>query len=235
MGIRMRAKIAIAFLSISLIASFGLASNQAFAVPMTVDFETGLYSQRAGAHLSLASFYEEKMFTFETPLATGQHFDSGPNSGVTSPYLAFHEEGLNTVDNMILSALGGMQFDLVQFDVILPGITGVACTNLEMRLTASDGTIIIFPDGTSGTQVVNLNDITSVTFDIINPNAGGNDFYCIDNLIFDDMPSPSAVGGEFIGIDTTSVLAAGAQYTAAWMIPVLVSAIGIGIVIARKF
>ena len=44
-----------------------------------------------------------------------------------------------------------------------------------------------------------------------------------------------AVGGEFIGIETTSVLAAGAQYTAAWMIPVLVSAIGIAIVIARKF
>ena len=44
-----------------------------------------------------------------------------------------------------------------------------------------------------------------------------------------------AVGGEFIGIETTSVLAAGAQYTAAWMIPVIVSAIGIGIVIARKF
>ena len=45
----------------------------------------------------------------------------------------------------------------------------------------------------------------------------------------------NAVGGEFIGIETTSVLAAGAQYTAAWMIPILVSAIGIGIVIARKF
>ena len=45
----------------------------------------------------------------------------------------------------------------------------------------------------------------------------------------------NAVGGEFIGIETTSVLVAGAQYTAAWMIPVIVSAIGIGIVIARKF
>ncbi len=45
----------------------------------------------------------------------------------------------------------------------------------------------------------------------------------------------SAVGGGMIQMETTSVLAAGAQYTAAWMIPVLVSAIGIGIVIARKF
>ena len=43
------------------------------------------------------------------------------------------------------------------------------------------------------------------------------------------------VGGEFIGIETTSVLAAGAQYTAAWMIPVIVSGIGFAIVIARKF
>ncbi len=53
-----------------------------------------------------------------------------------------------------------------------------------------------------------------------------------------ENPSPqpvSAVGGNLIPLDSTMVLAAGAQYTAAWMIPVIVSAIGIGIVIARKF
>ncbi len=44
-----------------------------------------------------------------------------------------------------------------------------------------------------------------------------------------------AVGGELIPLDTTMVLVAGTQTTAAWMIPVLVSAIGIGIVLARKF
>jgi len=44
-----------------------------------------------------------------------------------------------------------------------------------------------------------------------------------------------AVGGDMIQMETTSILAAGAQYTAAWMIPVLVSGIGIAIVIARKF
>jgi len=43
------------------------------------------------------------------------------------------------------------------------------------------------------------------------------------------------VGGELIPIDSTSLLLAGAQMNAAWMIPVIVSAIGIGIVIARKF
>ena len=45
---------------------------------------------------------------------------------------------------------------------------------------------------------------------------------------------PSAVGGDLISLDTTMVLVAGAQYTMAWMIPVLVAAAGIGIVVARK-
>ena len=44
-----------------------------------------------------------------------------------------------------------------------------------------------------------------------------------------------AVGGEIIPLDTTMVLVAGSQNTAAWMIPVIVSGIGIAIVIARKF
>jgi len=43
------------------------------------------------------------------------------------------------------------------------------------------------------------------------------------------------VAGTPIPIDTTMVLALGAQYTAAWMIPAIIAAIGIAIVIARKF
>ncbi len=46
---------------------------------------------------------------------------------------------------------------------------------------------------------------------------------------------PTAVGGELLPIDSTMVLVAGSQNTAAWMIPVIVSGIGITIVIARKF
>jgi len=44
-----------------------------------------------------------------------------------------------------------------------------------------------------------------------------------------------AVGGEMIPVDSTSLLVAGAQMNAVWMIPVIISTIGIGIVIARKF
>ena len=43
------------------------------------------------------------------------------------------------------------------------------------------------------------------------------------------------VGGELIPLDTSSLLLAGAQMNAAWMIPVIVSGIGFAIVIARKF
>jgi len=53
----------------------------------------------------------------------------------------------------------------------------------------------------------------------------------IDSVSFGE---PS-VGGIFEGVDTTSLLVAGAQANAVWMIPVIVSAIAIGIVIARKF
>jgi len=48
------------------------------------------------------------------------------------------------------------------------------------------------------------------------------------------IPS-TPVGGELIPLDTTMILVAGTHSVAAWMIPVIVSAIGIGIVIARKF
>jgi len=73
--------------------------------------------------------------------------------------------------------------------------------------------------------------------------VGADTFFVVDGLAFSFVSSTSAgppgggvaVGGDMIQMETTSVLAAGAQYTAAWMIPVIVSAIGIGIVIARKF
>lgn len=55
------------------------------------------------------------------------------------------------------------------------------------------------------------------------------------NKAVDNGPTPTAIGGEFIPVDATMVLVAGAQNTAAWMIPIILSSIGIAIVIARKF
>ena len=56
-------------------------------------------------------------------------------------------------------------------------------------------------------------------------------FFCV----MAQKSSPTPVGGEFLGVDTTSLLLAGAQANALWLIPVIVSAVGIGIVLARKF
>ena len=64
------------------------------------------------------------------------------------------------------------------------------------------------------------------------PPPGFTGITTIINGICDDRPM---VGGDMIPIDSTMVLVAGTQTTAAWMIPAIVSAIGIGIVIARKF
>ncbi len=43
-----------------------------------------------------------------------------------------------------------------------------------------------------------------------------------------------AVGGDIIPLDSTMVLTAGAQYTAAWMIPVIVSGIGIAVYLVKR-
>ncbi len=49
------------------------------------------------------------------------------------------------------------------------------------------------------------------------------------------QPPPPSVGGTMIPIDTTALLLVGAQTTSAWLIPVIVVAIGFAIVIARKY
>jgi len=49
-----------------------------------------------------------------------------------------------------------------------------------------------------------------------------------------ELTNTCVIGGEFLGVDTTALLVSGAQLNAAWLIPILVSAIGIGIVLAKK-
>ncbi len=50
-----------------------------------------------------------------------------------------------------------------------------------------------------------------------------------------DIGDGQSVGGKIIPIEATSLILAGTQTTVSWLIPVTVSAIGIAIVIARKF
>ncbi len=64
----------------------------------------------------------------------------------------------------------------------------------------------------------------------------------VDNLLFglnaflflnECFPS-DFVGGELIPLDTTALLLAGAQMNAAWMVPIIVSAAGIGLLIQAQ-
>jgi len=109
-------------------------------------------------------------------------------------------------------------------------------TNKDSSIS-TDGTEVWlnFPPVTNGERLCIWKDV------VFDPNFGLPPTPPLNNL-----PGPlrilewptiqkMAVGGEFIGVDSTMVLAAGAQYTAAWMIPVIVSGIGFAIVIARKF
>jgi len=49
------------------------------------------------------------------------------------------------------------------------------------------------------------------------------------------QPVSVLIGGTLLPIDSTSLILAGAQMTAAWMIPVIIAGIGFAIVIVRKF
>ena len=48
------------------------------------------------------------------------------------------------------------------------------------------------------------------------------------------IPDPVAVGGDFVPLDSTMVLVAGAQHTAAWMFPIIVAAAGFGLLIQTQ-
>ncbi len=93
----------------------------------------------------------------------------------------------------------------------LPNIMSIGFTDTSVHATSPGFTMPASPANTDSNLII---------FSSHNGNGNGNGM---------------AVGGELISLDSTMILAAGAQYTAAWMIPVLVSAVGIGIVIARKF
>jgi len=170
-----------------------------------------------------------------TPDVAGQHFDSDLSNG----YIEFHQTGLNSVGQVVLSQFGGQVFSLISFDLVVgtlctgPGGTGVD----HASLTVEDnfGNTLNIPTGTFGTIQVDMINVQSVSFTPgqefknSNPLNEGADI-CIDNLIFDN----AFVGGELLPIDSTALILAGAQ-SFSWMIPVLLSGIGIGLfVVSRK-
>ena len=212
----------------ALVLVAGLGMSQAFAqstpqVQITIDFSSGVYSGQTNC---VNCLYTEDGFTLATPDVANQHFDSTGN-----PFITFHQSGDNTVDQVVLSQFGGQPFDLVSFDIVNPSTcqaSGTASVLVESNL----GHSVNIPSGVSGTQILNWNNVLSVTFTAgPEPGTGQPDDVCIDNLIFDDEPT---VGGLSLPIDSTALVLAGAQ-SFSWMIPVVLSVLGIGMfVVTRK-
>ncbi len=160
----MRAKIAIAFLSISLIVSFGLAPNQAFAGSVVVD-----------------------------PC-----------------------EDCETELDICLAGTGG--------DPILDS----ECVVIYKSCLEADECLI---DACIQCDF----DVASCILATVGSQTPIEDCFAIFDTCLQRNQCFASVGGEFIVIDSTALLVTGAQMNAAWMIPVIVSGIGIAIVIARKF
>jgi len=118
-------------------------------------------------------------------------------------------------------------FDGNDFEVLSMDADG----SNRMVLTSSnffDAQSAWSPDGN---KIVFVGDGTGINI----MNSDGSDLQFLTDGGKPDWQPFVAVGGEMINVDSTALILVGAQMNAAWMIPVIVSAIGIGIVLARKF
>ena len=113
-------------------------------------------------------------------------------------------------------------YDFEAFD------SGMVSLGMSGPFTLGDGTFA----GTTADDrffgVMDTNGISAITMS----GVGASNIE-VDHVQF-CVPQKHVVGGELIPLETTSLLLVATQSAAAWMIPVIVSAVGIGIVIARK-
>ena len=223
----MRAKIAIAFLSISLLTSFGLASNQAFGDGSVDQSQEDFDDNRSPVVDWSQSFIPTK----DNLIGVDLFFD-GPSGGCpcSESYKLEIREG--TLGGTVVGTSGTEQIDFAgnskskevhfHFPVTVPLTPG---TTYFIKIILTDGPgfyDIVVVDG-------------DAYDDGVAHEQGVEKFEDLFFRTYFEEPEPPVVGGEFLPIDTTSLLVAGAQMNAAWMIPVIVSGIGIAIVIARKF
>jgi len=185
------------------------------------------------------------------PVTTGQNVNvqtQNPVTGINSISLTFDDvtgAGDLTIDTsqtcpansgFQIQGFGGGPVCLVfDFDGTFTGNVDISINYDDTGLTLMEEQNLTLQQFNSVTMMYE-DKTTSVdtTNNLLNGTTTGFSFFGIFNPIVNG-DGPAAIGGEIIPLDTTMVLAAGAQYTAAWMIPAIVSAIGIAIVIARKF
>jgi len=144
----------------------------------------------------------------------------------------FGEFGCLTFFEIEVPCDGDIQFnwDYLTTDIDGPAFDpmGVHLNGIVTQLTDDFGL-----DSQSDTESVpvNVGDIFGWVIDSTDDDEGES------RVTIDAFSAPwcPKVGGEFIPVDTTALLLAGAQANALWLIPVIVAAAAFAIVIARKF
>ncbi len=212
-------------------------------------------SGQTGAFDPSPTFYANPNYTLESIIPDGDNV-AYSNGGFFCQDLSDTLQ-LNTIYTLQVdvgqrddAALAGYEIHFRAFDPPPHGLD-------QLTLAGVDSTGVNFPvPPLPGPDSFVTNTVTFETGDS-HPRAGQLLRICVivdgtqtnfDNVRLDASPVDEteankndsngqtiAVGGDIIPLDTTMVLLAGTQTIIAWMIPVIVSAIGIGIVIARKF
>ena len=169
--------------------------------------------------------------------------------GINGNY-AYAESGVAQISD--ITSQGGVGFDVIDPDgtesvVFISNTQGStpaptenipdpSCPNpLEMSFGFFD-----WPEsqGTDGPSIFEITDCSAppVTYscEVFHPTASSlgrmGTCTCIENC---DSQQPTTVGGEFLPLETTSLLLASAQ-TFSWMIPVVLSVLGIGLFVASR-
>jgi len=130
------------------------------------------------------------------------------------------ETGVFSNIDPLVDAVGWSEFTGDNLNVDIYNLRPVGVTAANYKLTTNFGPV--FDPTPFGFQVTVSTD--AGIFDVQNIRDGSFTARLKD-----------AVGGEITPMSTSALLLAGGQNMMSWMIPVIVSAIGIGIVLARKF
>ncbi len=155
------------------------------------------------------------------------------------------------IDDTFLVANAFIPFsDFNSFSITVNGITynladAVDSFNEGVQ-TDGFGVVILFEDNTGAGAVIGLAEFETITGKKLFLSSSGIGWVSDDNgdgnndsqggySITAEPTGGQLVGGIIIPLDTTMILLAGTQMTAAWLIPAIVSVVGISLVLARKF
>ncbi len=171
--------------------------------------------------------YDEDGFNFSTDLFFASHggFGDPPSLSLAT----------GQITNNIITKINGDTFDGVSVE-IAPLTSLIGDQSVEFICTQQGGGMVsqTFVIGTIFSYVVfPFNGFTNC--ESISWIQEMGTFMTYDNFIFQmETDDINIIGGEFLSIDSTALLLSGAQ-SFSWMIPVILSVLGIGLfVVSRK-